>query len=317
MRSLDFGHLKSVISLEQVLAAKDLLDRFRPRGDSLVGPCPLHHGDNPHAFVISRHKNLWYCFTRCGRGGDLIDFVRLHDGRSYRETALWLAALAGQAPSHTPAAHRSFAAFTRQIRLEHNLPFLAEKGITPATARRFETGLYTGQGFLKGCVAVRLYDPSGQPLGYAGRRLEPDQARRYGKWKLPPRLPKRTILFNFHRVRADLTQGLVIVEDPWSVMRLAQLEIPAVALLGTSLSDTQHALLQPVQHLELMLDGDMAGAVAAQNLRARFPPAQTRIARLPDGLDPDQLDDTELRALVAPTLPRDHGKARPADHGQA
>jgi DNA primase len=309
MRTTDFQYLKSVVSLEQVLAAKDLLDRFRSRGDSLVGPCPLHQGDNPHAFVISRHKNLWYCFTRCGRGGDLIDFVRLHDGRSYRDTALWLASLAGQTPPHLPAANLGFAPFTRRLRLEHELSFLAEKGIMPATARRFDTGLYPGQGFLKGCVAVRLHDPRGQPIGYAGRRLDPDQARRYGKWKLPPRLPKRTILFNFHRVRSDLKQGLVVVEDPWSVMRLAQLEIPAVALLGTSLSDPQHALLAPVPRLGLMLDGDTAGTAATQTLRARFPHAQIRATRLPDGLDPDQLDDPELREHVAAILPLAHRKA--------
>jgi hypothetical protein len=219
--------------------------------------------------------------------------VRLHDGLSYRDTALWLAALAGHAPTPVPAPHDNFVPFTRWLRLEHELPFLAEKGITPATARRFETGRYPGPGFLKGCVAVRLHDPRGQPVGYAGRRLNPDQARRYGKWKLPPRFPKRSILFNFHRVRGDLAQGLVIVEDPWSVMRLAQLAVPAVALLGTSLSDTQHTLLEPVPRLALMLDGDTAGAAATQTLRARFPPLQTRTARLPEDLDPDQLDDRE------------------------
>ncbi len=317
MTSIDFAQLKSVISLEQVLAAKDLLGHFRSRGDNLVGPCPLHHGDNPNAFVISRHKNLWYCFTRCGRGGDLIDFVRLHDGCSFREVALWLASLVPQFPRYDQAPNGPFAPFTRRLRLDHDIPFLAEKGITPNTARRFEAGLYPGRGFLKGCVAVRLHDRQGQPLGYAGRRLEPDQARRYGKWKLPPRLPKRSMLFNFHRVRRDPVQGLVIVEDPWSVMRVDQLGIPAVALLGTSLSVIQRTLLEPVRHLGLMLDGDTAGAVATQTIQARFPPTQTRAAQLPDGLDPDQLDDTTLRTLVAAILPRDHGKASPRAQGQA
>ncbi len=309
MTTLDFGYLKSVISLEQVLAARQLLGPFRSRGDSLVGPCPLHHGDNPHAFVISRHKNLWYCFTRCARGGDLIDFVRLYDGRSYRDTALWLASLAGQEPTHIPTDNVTFVPFTRWLRLQHETSFLAEKGITPITARRFDTGLYPGHGFLKDSVAVRLHDPKGQPLGYAGRKLDPDQARRYGKWRLPPRLPKRTILFNFHRVRSYLARGLVIVEDPWSVMRLAQLDIPAVALLGTSLSHTQQALLDPVPRLGLMLDGDTAGAAATQTIQARFPHTQARAARLPDGLDPDQLDDLELATLAATILPQDHPKA--------
>jgi DNA primase len=296
---LDFGYLKSIVSLERVLAAKDLLGGFRTRGDSLVGPCPLHHGDNPQAFVVSRSKNLWYCFTRCQRGGDVVDFVRFLDGRSYRDTARWLASLVGEATAQIPAAVATFEPFTRSLRLDPDVPFLSQKGIQPATARQFEAGLYRGQGFLKGCTAIRLHDPSGLPLGYAGRRMDPDEARRHGKWKLPARLPKRTILFNFHRVCHRLEQGLVLVEDPWSVMRLAQLGIPAVALLGTALSDPQRTLLLPAPRLLLLLDGDAAGAAAATTLRAHLAPAEIGVAELPDNLDPDQLSDDELRAYAA------------------
>ncbi len=299
LAALDFQYLKSVVSLEQVLAAKGLLEGFRTRGGSLVGPCPLHRGDNPQAFVVNRDKNLWYCFTRCQRGGDVIDFVRFLDGRSYRDTAVWLASLAGHSAAQAPlAAAASFEPFTRRLRLEPDVPFLAQKGICPASARRFETGLYRGQGFLQGCIAVRLHDPHGLPLGYAGRRLDPDEARRHGKWKLPARLPKRTILFNFHRVRERLEHGLVIVEDPWSVMRLAQLGIPAVALLGTTVSQPQRTLLEPASRLLLLLDGDAAGAAAAQTLRAQLAPAEIAIGEIPRDLDPDQLSDQELRAYA-------------------
>ncbi len=76
----------------------------------------------------------------------------------------------------------------------------------------------------------RLHDHRGLPLGYAGRRLCPQQVRRFGKWKLPRRLPKASILYGFHHLRPVANHTLVIVEGPWGVMRLAQLGIPAIAL---------------------------------------------------------------------------------------
>jgi DNA primase len=104
------------------------------------------------------------------------------------------------------------------------------------TARTFEAGAYYGRGFLQGCIGVRFHDPSGHPIGYAGRRLDCDQARTYGKWKLPPGLPKRLILYGFHRIVNLSDRPLCIVEGTWGVMRLHQIGVPAVALLGLYLS---------------------------------------------------------------------------------
>jgi DNA primase len=58
-------------------------------------------------------------------------------------------------------------------------------------------------------------------------------------------------LFNYHRVVG--AQHLVIVEGYWSVFRLHALNVPAVALMGTSLSDLQMDLLgqSGAQRLEL------------------------------------------------------------------
>lgn len=302
--SLDFRFLKAHVTVERVLEARGLLATLRPHGDNLVGPCPIHGGDSPNGFVVSRTKNLWYCFTRCRAGGDVIDFVRRLDACDYRRCALYLASLAGPAsptPSSAPPAG-PFRPFTARLNLDPAVPFLAGKGIRPETARGFDCGLFRGSGFLQGCVAVRLHDPSGQPVGYAGRVLDPDRAR-HGKWKLPARLPKRSLLFNFHRVYGHHHRGLAVVEDPWSVMRLAQLRTPAVALLGTALSTDQAALLASVPRILLMLDGDEAGRLAARHLRSRLAPAQVGVAELPDRVDPDQLDDHDLQAICRLFLP--------------
>ena len=295
--SLDFRFLKSRVTIERVLAARGLLTAMRQHGDNIIGPCPIHHGDSKTAFVVTLSKNLWHCFTRCRVGGDVIDLVRRLDGSGYHSTAVYLASLAETVPATTRGVADAipFRPFTARLELDPAATFLAEKGISEDTGRAFEAGLYRGSGFLEGCVAVRLHDPEGQPLGYAGRALEPDRARP-GKWRLPPRLPKRSIVFNFHRVRDGLERALVIVEDPWSVMRLAQIGAPAVALLGTALSSEQAALLASVRRILLMLDGDEAGRIASRELRPRFTRAQVAVAELPEGHDPDQLSDHELRA---------------------
>jgi DNA primase len=293
---LDFRLLKARVSLEHVLRDRGLLSHMKPRGADLVGPCPIHHGDSSVAFVASRTKNLWYCFTRCQEGGDVIDLVRRLDDSDYHQAARYLATLAGPSLLPPPQASATFRPFTSVLPLDPSAAFLHDKGIHARTARDFDAGAYHGRGFLQGCVAVRLHDPVGAPLGYAGRILDPERARCYGKWKFPPRFPKSTTLFNYHRVRSQLHRGLVVVEDPWSTMRLAQVDVPAVALLGTTASAEQLALLHDVPFLLLALDGDPAGRTATAALRAKLghAPASVVSLDLPDGLDPDQLSDVEI-----------------------
>jgi DNA primase len=301
---LDFRLLKRAVSIGQVLADHGLLDRLRSRGPCWVGPCPLHGGDNPNAFVVHRERNLWRCFSICRAGGDVVELARrLHDG-SYRLAARYLSRLAGSRASLgaplpediVPAAHagRPFRPFTRSLPLDPHADFLAAKGILPQTALRFEVGAFRGRGMLAGCIAVRLHDPAGQPLGYAGRRLADLQR---GKWVLPPRLPRSRIIYGYHRLGTERRcWGLVLVECPWGVLRLAQLGIPAVALLGTQLCEPQRALLAAVPRVILLLDGDPAGRQAAVAIRDRLPRAA--IIDLPDGCDPDDLSDRDLLARL-------------------
>lgn len=300
---LSFRRLKRCVSIEQVLADKGLLGRLRRRGACLVGPCPIHRGDNVSAFVVNPAKNIWRCFTGCDAGGDVVELVRRLGDGSYKHAASYLAALAGGAtlvggttpkPSSVPAPPpaRPFRPFTRCLPLDPTAPFLKQKGIRPSTARRLDVGAFYGSGMLAGCVAVRLFDPQGRPLGYAGRRLEPEQVSRYGKWRFPTGLRRNTLLYGYHQAPRLSQAGTVLVECPWGVLRLAQLGIPAVALLGTHLSPTQQLLLTDLPMVVVMMDGDKAGHSAARTIRQRLP--RTTVIDLPNGLDPDDLSDDEL-----------------------
>ena len=103
--------------------------------------------------------------------------------------------------------------------------------------------------------------------------------------------------------RAEATAA---VECPWGVMRLAQIGIPAVALLGIHLSRTQVQLLRRTPRIVLMLDGDQAGRSASRQIVDTLDQyTRTPVHRidLPRGLDPDDLDNFELSRRLSPLLP--------------
>jgi DNA primase len=304
--ALAFSHLKRSVSIETVLTAEGLAASLKRRGQRLVGPCPVHGGDNPQAFVVDLARDLWYCFTRCQGGGDVVELVRRLHRVGYRQSALYLATLAQAAsapPAPTASPKEPFRPYTRCLRLNPFAPLLQQKGIRSETAQRFEAGGYDGPGFLQGCLAVRLHDPQARPLGYAGRRVDPQPARRYGKWKFPPRLPKREILYGYHHIATQRHQGLVVVEGPWGVMRLMQIGFPAVALLGIQLSSAQFQLLCRASRIVLMLDGDEAGRSASRkiaNALTQHASVQVHRIQLAPGCDPDDLNDTDLRHRLDP-----------------
>lgn len=295
--TLDVRELKTRVSILWVLASRGI--PMRRDGQRLVGRCPVHGGDNPRAFVVEPQRNLWYCFTACARGGDVIDLIRRLDGVGFHEAVSRLVVLGGEnaplwAPPQ-PSSRTHFRPWVRRLNLESDTAFLRDKGIRAATARCFEAGLWTGPGFLAGCVGVRLHDTLGNALGYAGRRLDREESVRRGKWKLPPALPKAQVLFGAHRVPGD--DAVVVTECPWGVMRLAQIGVPAVALLGTGLSEKQGEWLRRRQRVVLMLDGDPTGREAALRIGAKLPGAGR--VDLPPGCDPDDLTDDDLKALLS------------------
>jgi DNA primase len=82
-------------------------------------------------------------------------------------------------------------------------------------------------------------------------------------------------------------------------MRLSQVGIPAVALLGTTLSACQAELLAQREQVVLLLDGDTAGRRGAREAAARLEMSvDVAIVTLPAGADPDDLPDPALLDLL-------------------
>ena len=304
-----FRHLKAQVAIAAILSRHGLDLHLKQRGDQLFGPCPLHGGDNQSAFRVDLRRGLWRCFTACG-GGDQVDLIRKIERCSYREAARHLQRLAAAMPKapqaispSIPSHERAFTPFARSLALNPRCHFLQNiKAILPATAARFEAGTPCSSTFLKNMVAVRLHDMDGSPLGYCGRRLDPNEASRFGKWRFPRNFPKTQILYNAHRASCFRKRGIVLVECPWAVMRITQAGFPnAVALLGTALSQFQIDWLSTASFILLMLDGDPAGHRAALSITSILGLSVKVLKhQLPDNMEPEDLPDASLRSILQP-----------------
>ncbi len=184
------------------------------------------------------------------------------------------------------------------LKLDPQHPYLASRGVSPELAEAFGLG-YCNRGMFAGMIAIALRNSEGQLIGYLGRWPgEPPEGKE--RYKFPTGFKKSRMLYHLDGVKGCET--LVIVEGVWSVLRLHQLGVPAVALLGRDLSPYQEELLvqSGVRRLALMLDGNMPGREATAALLPRLARRFfVRVLDLPDEAQPDTIPEEELRALVA------------------
>ena len=150
---------------------------------------------------------------------------------------------------------------------------------------------------------IPIENVDGKIVAYAGRWVGSEAELPTGeeKYKLPKGFQKSLELFNLHRVKH--CRHLIVVEGFFGAMRLHALRFPAVALMGSSLSDAQVALLRAhcpaLRFVTVMLDSDDAGRKAGDAVAAQL--AQnwwTRIVHLVDGAQPDTVEPAELGRLL-------------------
>ena len=83
-------------SVRDVVAAADMVDVVSQRtplrrasGSRYTGRCPFHEEKTP-SFSVNPVEKLYYCFG-CGKGGDVISFVRETEGLDFVGAVEWLA----------------------------------------------------------------------------------------------------------------------------------------------------------------------------------------------------------------------------------
>ena len=206
--------------------------------------------------------------------------------------------------SGTPQTAQTVKPLRFHLKLDPDIPYLHQRGLTAETIEAFGLGLCS-RGLLEGYVAIPVYrypkeSPDENPVAYLGRWPSDDYDEAGGRprYKWPPGFPKHEVVYGLGQALETPPQiPLIVVEGVFSVYHLVQCGFPnAVAIFGSSLSDEQAALLvQTGRPIVLMFDGDEAGVRGMDEARCRLEQgAFVRIVRIGQASQPDKYTVAEL-----------------------
>ena len=304
---VDFKSVKSAVSMQMMLDHYQI-HWLKKSGEELRGRCPIHQGEGQQSFHVSLTKNAFHCFS-CKARGNVLDFVGAMEKCSVREAAAkiqeWFAVTSKLMPVETKHVSKTEKRETdsevgnkplnfelKGVDLGH--PYLGARGITRETAESFGVGLFSGRGSMSGRVVIPIHSERGELVAYAGRAIDESEPR----YKLPVGFHKRHVLFNLHKAGGE---QVIVVEGFFDCMKVWQAGYSSVvALMGSTLSERQeHLLVERFKMITLFLDADEAGRKAVEEIAARLlRKVHVRILEPPDGKQPDQLDQEQLRALL-------------------
>lgn len=162
-----------------------------------------------------------------------------------------------------------------------------------------------------------ILDDRGRVVSFGGRAMNPEDRAKYLNGPESPLFHKGATLYGMPEARkllgASKQAGLVVVEGYMDVIACQRAGIPAVAPMGTALTEEQMARLWRVTPEPILcFDGDAAGQRAAGRAVERalplLKPGQSfRFCLLTDGRDPDDM----LREAGAPALREALARTRP------
>ena len=159
-------------SVRDVVGAADMVEVVsgrtplrRASGSRYTGRCPFHEEKTP-SFSVNPVDKLYYCFG-CGKGGDVISFVRDTEGLDFVGAVEWLAERFHVPIEVEEASPRVEAERRRRERLRAVLEqtaayferllwegdagapvreYLAERGLGEEISKEFRLGLSPGRG---------------------------------------------------------------------------------------------------------------------------------------------------------------------------
>jgi DNA primase len=150
--------------------------------------------------------------------------------------------------------------------------------------------------FFRERVMLPVLDRQRRIIGFGSRLLDPQaKERKYVNSSDSPLFHKKEALYGIHAALEAIRKSgrVILVEGNFDVLALHEAGFAeAVAPMGTALTVEQIALLGRVaKHVVVVFDGDEAGQKAAAKVIPLFVEADVdgRVARLPQGLDPDDL----------------------------
>ena len=150
--------------------------------------------------------------------------------------------------------------------------------------------------FFRGRLMIPIHNDAGEVVAFSGRLLDPEaKAQKYVNSPETPVFIKSKILFGLNKTKRPIIEAksAILCEGQIDLMRCWQHGIRnAVAPQGTAFTDPHARILKRLaEEVVICFDADRAGQAAAQRaidvlLKEDL---QVRVARIPQGEDPDSL----------------------------
>jgi DNA primase len=287
---INYDDIKHSVSIGEVLRRYG----FRvPARDNYRIACPLHGGRDAN-FSVSERAGLWNCFSVCGRGGSVIDLVSALEKIDIKEAAHKLGSDFNISPAQASVAvaratinkierWRALKAEAVEMTLPFELSDLKPgyRGLTQASIDHW------GLARVPGGVFIPLLSNKGKLCSFAVRRDDGNP-----KYDNAKGISKCLPFGAYENAGSIVGAGFAwVVEGQFDAIMLWQKGYRnVVALMGSSLSEQQAMLLLALtSKLELCMDGDEAGRLAAAKIRKAWGPVfEIGEFVLPEGVDPDE-----------------------------
>lgn len=238
-------------------------------GDNIRCECPVHGGQGNN-FVFYPDRGTWKCWSHnCEQdyGSDLTGLVMGSLSCSRENANKYIYNLTADSPSYRKNLAKPRVTTNKVIDpnvlygADHSVEYFRNRGFLDSTVKHFTGFLCKNpKKKLYGRAVVPLFDDLGNLVGFTGRSI----ADGTPKWlHTPKNLRKSLILYNLNIARKHLKNNtIILVEAPLDVWRLHECGVyNAVALLGTTISNEQIALLKKhgVTKTIVLTDPDEAG----------------------------------------------------------
>jgi len=230
--------------------------------------CPFHGNHRTPAGEVDKVTGIFFCFS-CHKACDLNELIMFTSGRTYFEAARFIKSKEQASTIEQEVARQliakpdyvEFDEFTvkrlNSFALEspRAASYYQGRRISRESVQKFSLGYSEKQDM----VTIPVHSPDGMCVGFVGRSVKGKE------FKNTPKLPKSKILFNLHRIRTS--RSVYVVESSFDAIRLDQVGLPAVATLGSNVSNIQTDMLQKYfNEVIVIADNDEAGG----NMRDRI-----------------------------------------------
>lgn len=319
---VNFKQIKTEVSMEKILERYGLLSGLKKKGNNLVGPCPIHKGNNPTQFHASLEKNNFNCFGNCKSGGNILDLVSKIEDVDIREAALMIQGwfgINGKKPQKTESnkqtknepgpkekedkpLNKPLTFSLKNLDTDH--PYLKERELDKEVIEHFGLG-FCKKGLMANRIVIPILDEKDELVAYVGR-FPGDPPEDEPKYKLPPGFHKSLVIYNLHAAKSlAVEQGLILVEGFFDCFRVWQAGFKNVAsLMGSSLSKEQVSLILDSVgkqgRVYLMFDEDESGwSCRKETLEKLSPHVFVKVIELGgQGLQPDCLSLEQIKELL-------------------